>query len=121
MYDVVKIVTGIVISEWHTKEKAQEQVDRFNKSANGEYYEVRYTENEPKVLIPKKNIKLVTISRTFNKENLNHPNFDIRKVTKREMLDKFLRKLYEKGYITCNETENGDEITMTTKIKVICQ
>ena len=41
MYDVVEIATGIVISEWHTKEEAQEQVDRFNKSANREYYEVR--------------------------------------------------------------------------------
>lgn len=41
MYDVVEIATGIVISEWHTKEEAQEQVDRFNKSANGEYYEVK--------------------------------------------------------------------------------
>ena len=40
MYDVVEIATSIVISEWHTKEEAQEQVDRFNKSANGEYYKV---------------------------------------------------------------------------------
>ena len=41
MYDVVEIATGIVISEWHTEKEAQEQVDRFNKSANGEYYEVK--------------------------------------------------------------------------------
>lgn len=41
MYDVVEIATGIVISEWHTKEEAQEQVDRFNKSANGKYYKVK--------------------------------------------------------------------------------
>lgn len=41
MYDVIDIHTGIVISEWHTEKEAQEQVDRFNKSANGEYYKVR--------------------------------------------------------------------------------
>lgn len=43
MYDVIDIHTGVVISEWHTKEEAQEQVDRFNKSANGNYYEVKHT------------------------------------------------------------------------------
>lgn len=41
MYDVIDIYTGIVISEWYTKEEAQEQVDRFNQHANGEHYEVK--------------------------------------------------------------------------------
>ena len=41
MYDVIEIATGIVISEWHTEKEAQEQVDKFNKHANGKYYEVR--------------------------------------------------------------------------------
>jgi hypothetical protein len=45
MYDVIEINTDIIISEWNTKEEAQEQVDRFNKSANGEYYEVRRHKN----------------------------------------------------------------------------
>ena len=42
MYDVIDIHTGIVISEWYTEKEAQEQVDRFNKSANGEYYKVEF-------------------------------------------------------------------------------
>lgn len=45
MYDVIDIHTGVVISEWHTEKEAQEQVDRFNKHANGEYYEVKYINN----------------------------------------------------------------------------
>jgi hypothetical protein len=32
---------GSVISEWTTEKEAREQVNRFNKSANGEYYEVK--------------------------------------------------------------------------------
>ena len=58
MYDVVEIATGIVISEWNTKEEAQEQVDRFNKSANGNYYEVRNAEHCKNVTCSKKLIML---------------------------------------------------------------
>jgi len=41
MYGVIDIHTGVVISEWHTEKEAKEQVDRFNKFANGEYYKVK--------------------------------------------------------------------------------
>ena len=42
MYDVIDIHTGVVISEWYTEKEAQEQVDRFNQHANGEYYKVEF-------------------------------------------------------------------------------
>lgn len=50
MYDVVEIATDIVISEWHTEKEAQEQVDRFNKSANGNYFEIKEHQKDNAIL-----------------------------------------------------------------------
>lgn len=122
MYDVIEIATCIVISEWHTEKEAQEQVDRFNKSANGEYYEVRklIIDNEYKQkyenLIDK--IQNIRVSQRFLKSELNHPNFNIRQVVEREIYARLMNEL-KKHCIEFKEIDEDDTIRLVASIKVI--
>lgn len=124
MYDVVEIATGIVISEWHTEKDAQEQVDRFNKSANGEYYEVRKLENDNNEYKQKyekllSNIITVSCNRRIAVEcftcNQEH-NIHVKDIFKARIIEDMFREI--RKHIKCEEINTNGDVELRMKIKI---
>ena len=124
MYDVVEIATGIVISEWHTEKEAQEQVDRFNKSSNGEYYEVRKLENDNNEYKQKyekllSNIITVSCNRRIAAErftcNQEH-NIHVKDIFKALIIEDMFREI--RKHIKCEEINTNGDVELHMKLKI---